>query len=292
MHSEGVKIAGIDKFPRREGRCEVTERTTDDQHGWIHEGQDWCMRTKGHDGPCDACYIPQAVRAQLAEARQRDARAREALKRARAALNSDRTGLAAGLAAVVERVNQGWWITEGRGSYAWDDDRYRMETCMAFEAMRGTARKALNESGALADVEVRACDDVLAESPAPAAESRAKSSLDSLIKSLPPVPDVPLDEKSLALLLDRSELAEPTNAETVRAAGQACVDWARDTGACHLCAYQAGAKSHDEECPLRRLEEPSEHPNAEPKNVEDVMAAQADLVEIVHELHGVVCVKG
>jgi tRNA-splicing ligase RtcB len=28
------------------------------------------------------------------------------------------------------------------------------------------------------------------------------------------------------------------------------------------------------------------------KNVEDVMAAQADLVEIVHELHGVVCVKG
>jgi len=28
------------------------------------------------------------------------------------------------------------------------------------------------------------------------------------------------------------------------------------------------------------------------KNVEDVMRAQADLVEIVHELHGVVCVKG
>jgi len=28
------------------------------------------------------------------------------------------------------------------------------------------------------------------------------------------------------------------------------------------------------------------------KNVEDVMAAQADLVEIVYELHGVVCVKG
>ena len=28
------------------------------------------------------------------------------------------------------------------------------------------------------------------------------------------------------------------------------------------------------------------------KNVEDVMRAQADLVEVVHELHGVVCVKG
>lgn len=37
-------------------------------------------------------------------------------------------------------------------------------------------------------------------------------------------------------------------------AGQACVDWARDTGECHLCSFDGPAgRSHDEDCPLRKL---------------------------------------
>lgn len=40
-------------------------------------------------------------------------------------------------------------------------------------------------------------------------------------------------------------------------AGQACIDWARDTGLCHICSYEAGRpgyEEHDEECPLAWLQ--------------------------------------
>jgi hypothetical protein len=69
--------------------------------------------------------------------------------RFKAALNSDRTGLAAGLVAVIDRCKGGWWITEGRGSYEWDDERYRSETRIALEAVVSIATNALRESGAL-----------------------------------------------------------------------------------------------------------------------------------------------
>jgi hypothetical protein len=39
-------------------------------------------------------------------------------------------------------------------------------------------------------------------------------------------------------------------------AGQACIDWANDTGTCHLCDYDEGDPNygeHDEECPLSWL---------------------------------------
>lgn len=40
---------------------------------------------------------------------------------------------------------------------------------------------------------------------------------------------------------------------------QACLDWSRDTGACHLCAYDCtgtaigGTPTHDDECPVGKL---------------------------------------
>jgi len=70
----------------------------------------------------------------------------------KAALNSDRTGLAAGLVAVIDRCKAGWWITEGRGSYEWDDERYRDETRTMLEAVVQIATAALRESGALVTV--------------------------------------------------------------------------------------------------------------------------------------------
>jgi hypothetical protein len=53
-----------------------------------------------------------------------------------------------------------------------------------------------------------------------------------------------------------------TNPETptsiLLAAGQACVDWVRDTQSCHLCNYtdhdRDGGERHDDECPLRPLD--------------------------------------
>lgn len=71
------------------------------------------------------------------------------VRRLRAALNCDRTGLAAALVAVIERCKGTWWVTEGRGSYEWDDERYKDETRMALDAVIQIATLALRESGAL-----------------------------------------------------------------------------------------------------------------------------------------------
>jgi hypothetical protein len=85
-----------------------------------------------------------AVKAELAE---RDARVTELT----AALDRDQTGLANALGAIKQRVGAGWWITEGRGSYAWDDDRYRRETAIVLGDVAELASKALHASGDIAN---------------------------------------------------------------------------------------------------------------------------------------------
>lgn len=64
------------------------------------------------------------------------------------------------------------------------------------------------------------------------------------------------------------ERAERLRREALLEAGQACLDWAQDTGDCHLCGYDEGAgKPHDEECPLRKLPRcPSCHMPWSPQN--------------------------
>ena len=42
--------------------------------------------------------------------------------------------------------------------------------------------------------------------------------------------------------------------EVLLEAGQACLDWANDSGYCHICSYDGRAgRPHDDECPLRKL---------------------------------------
>src|SRR5688572_22618121 len=65
-------------------------------------------------------------------------------------LHRDATGLAAGLANVVKECRGSIWIAEGRGSYEWDDDRYRDETRLFVERVLNVAMTALKESGAVA----------------------------------------------------------------------------------------------------------------------------------------------
>jgi hypothetical protein len=86
----------------------------------------------------------ERTRAELAE---REARVAELT----AALDRDQTGLANALAAIKQRVGAGWWITEGRGSYAWDDDRYRRETAIVLGDVAELASKALHASGDIAN---------------------------------------------------------------------------------------------------------------------------------------------
>ena len=68
----------------------------------------------------------------------------------RNALDRDKTGLAAALAAIVREVNGRAWIQDGRGSYEWDDDRYKQEAYWAFGAVKKIAVEALRASGNLA----------------------------------------------------------------------------------------------------------------------------------------------
>jgi hypothetical protein len=66
------------------------------------------------------------------------------------ALDRDKTGLAAALAAIREEVKGRRWICEGRGPYQYDDDRYRKETGFALDAIEKLAADALAASGKLA----------------------------------------------------------------------------------------------------------------------------------------------
>ena len=71
--------------------------------------------------------------------------------RLRALIHRDQTGLAAALCDVVKEASARLWVVDGRGAYAWDDDRYRQETGLALRAVIEIAKRALGESGALAD---------------------------------------------------------------------------------------------------------------------------------------------
>jgi hypothetical protein len=71
--------------------------------------------------------------------------------RLRTLLNRDHTGLAAALVDVVREASARLWVTDGRGSYEWDDDRYRREAGRALRAVIEVAKTALGESGKLAD---------------------------------------------------------------------------------------------------------------------------------------------
>ncbi len=69
----------------------------------------------------------------------------------KAALHRGKTGLAAGLAAINHEVKGRRWICDGRGSYAYDNERCRQETGWALDAIEKIATDALSASGELAN---------------------------------------------------------------------------------------------------------------------------------------------
>ncbi len=79
-----------------------------------------------------------------------EAQLAEKVKTLEAALDRDKTGLAAALAKIVEEVKGRRWICEGRGPYRYDEDGYRQETGWAFDAIEKIAKDALAASGKLA----------------------------------------------------------------------------------------------------------------------------------------------
>jgi hypothetical protein len=71
------------------------------------------------------------------------------VERLKALLHRDKTGLAKGLEDVLKRARAAGWIAEGRGSYEWDDDRYRQETGWLVRDVASIALAALKASGTL-----------------------------------------------------------------------------------------------------------------------------------------------
>lgn len=71
--------------------------------------------------------------------------------RVRDLINRDKTGLAQAIDEMVKEAQGRLWIVEGRGSYEWDDERYRKEAGLALRAVVMLGKKALTNSGALAD---------------------------------------------------------------------------------------------------------------------------------------------
>lgn len=71
--------------------------------------------------------------------------------RVRDLINRDKTGLAQAIDEMVKEAQGRLWIVESRGSYEWDDERYRKEAGLALRAVVMLGKKALTNSGALAD---------------------------------------------------------------------------------------------------------------------------------------------
>lgn len=67
------------------------------------------------------------------------------------ALDKDATGLAHALAAVMKVIEGRHWVTESRGAYEWNDERYKTETYSAFQAILQIVKPALVESGTRAN---------------------------------------------------------------------------------------------------------------------------------------------
>lgn len=69
------------------------------------------------------------------------------IERLKRLISLDRTGLSAALDSVIREASSRLWVTDGRGPYAWDDDRYKDEAGQALRGVIKIAKRALAESG-------------------------------------------------------------------------------------------------------------------------------------------------
>ena len=61
-------------------------------------------------------------------------------------LHKDQTGLVESLNQIVKTVEGYSWVTEGRGPYAWNDDRYKAEMLTMIQSIKELCTKGLLES--------------------------------------------------------------------------------------------------------------------------------------------------
>jgi hypothetical protein len=154
--ADGIRETTAVEAERDEARAKLAEAEAVAAAMWEAHGKlvarlggcsDECA--SWHEDDCDCGYVvdEDAGRELLAEVE----RLREENAALIATLDRDSTGLGHALVEVVGRVRSGWWITEGRGSYEWNDDRYRYETARVLDDVKAIAETALRDSGNIAD---------------------------------------------------------------------------------------------------------------------------------------------
>ena len=87
----------------------------------------------------------------LARLRADLAAAKSEIQRVQGLLDRDKTGLAHALALILTEVRGRMWVTDSRGCYEWDDDRYKAEAGDALSKVATIASDALGESGTVAN---------------------------------------------------------------------------------------------------------------------------------------------
>jgi hypothetical protein len=118
-------------------------------------GEDW----KKQDRPCAPCpdcgaelyekFWGNGGWAKTDKATDRTHGADDCVKRLRELLHRDRTGLAEAISRMVKEAAGRMWVTDGRGCYEWDDDRYKEEAGDALRAVIEVGKKALLDSGTI-----------------------------------------------------------------------------------------------------------------------------------------------
>jgi hypothetical protein len=126
---------------RRLGEVQMMMDTIAHVVGAVHD------QSTGPSYPGDSVEVLAATRTMHRQLTAANARVAELED----ALNRDRTGLASALGKIVDEVKGRGWIADGRGSYEWDDDRYRNEAGEGFAAVKKIAVDALARSGTIAN---------------------------------------------------------------------------------------------------------------------------------------------
>lgn len=113
-----------------------------------------CLLGPGHGGDCKFSDVVPIIDEEVIQQRDQYRDQLEKLieenRKLQDAIDRDKTGLAGALVGVLDEVKGRRWVVQGRGSYEWNDDKYRQETGLALDAIEKIAKDALAASGKLA----------------------------------------------------------------------------------------------------------------------------------------------
>lgn len=113
-----------------------------------------CLLEPGHDVDCKFSEVVPVIDEEVLQQRDQYLAQVEKLieenRKLQDAVDRDKSGLAGALGAVLKEVEGRRWVVQGRGSYEWNDDKYRQETGWALEAIEKIATDALAASAKLA----------------------------------------------------------------------------------------------------------------------------------------------